>query len=210
MEDLNADIQEVQKLLAVATRPKVKSFLESQLTSLNGKLAALTPNTPQPLKVDKEQKAGSPMNAILDYVALTSYSWEQDTNNAKVGVSLDNVGSLPADKVVVTFTSDSVEVRAHGLNGKNYRFTKLVNTINPTKSSYKVRSGRVMLTLAKATPENWDKLEPAAGGKGKAGKGDDGNGMMEMMKNMYEDGDDETKKMIEKTMLESRQKQQFN
>ena len=84
--------------------------------------------------------------------------------------------------------------------------------IRPAESTLVVGKNRVTLRLKKLHGyDYWTQLK-AKGGKPKAAAGgkdgaDPMGGLMDIMKDMYEDGDDATKKMIAEAMIKSREKQ---
>jgi len=125
----------------------------------------------------------------------------------------------------------TVHFVAKNLNGKNYVFdiNELADKITPEKSEFKVKSGKskwiitwiqketfcicldmVVLMLKKYETKRWDylkmsekkiadkKISPPA-------KDEDPNAsLMNLMKQMYDDGDDEMKRTIAKAWTESR------
>lgn len=89
--------------------------------------------------------------------------------------------------------------------------------IDPANSKFKVKKDKITLLLRKA--DKWshfmnlvDKRKAARASAGKADKKKDQEdpsaGIMDMMKQMYEDGDDDMKKTIAKAFTESRQRRQ--
>ena len=109
------------------------------------------------------------------------------------------------DKVKCDFTTSSFDVIISGVEGKNYRLSKsnLDKDIKPEGSKVRVKDGRVVLLLAKAN--SWDfwtdlvsktKRSAGAGAGGGNGAGGADGGIMDMMKQMYDSGDDNMKRVI--------------
>eukprot|EP00742_Colponemidia_sp_Colp-10_P003194 GILJ01003403.1.p1 GENE.GILJ01003403.1~~GILJ01003403.1.p1 ORF type:complete len:257 (+),score=38.12 GILJ01003403.1:60-773(+) len=87
---------------------------------------------------------------------LGSYSYEDADQFVSVSVSLDGVGSLPADQVTTSFASTSFELLIRNHNGKNYRFAvpRLHAAIVPSECSHRVRPNRVIVKLKKEKKED--------------------------------------------------------
>jgi calcyclin binding protein len=99
------------------------------------------------------------------------------------------------------------------LNNINYniKFANLSNNIQPTESYVKLKSDMVTIFLKKANVGNsWADLVPSAGKEKALPKFDENadpqEGLMSLMKKMYEEGDDEMKRTISKAFTESRDK----
>jgi len=215
-QEIQADIAELQQFLQVAKRPIVRQCLEKQIAELKQKETSLgepstiknatpsvvaDPSIPAPMKVEKT-------NINILYSALSGYSWEQATDSVKILVSLEQVGTLAPGNVQVEFRTTTVDVKVHGLNNQNYRFSKILNEIKPEESSYTIKANRIILNLKKKESGNWEKLEPKKEKikKPELNDKDPNAGIMELMKNMYEEGDDEMKRTIAKAWTESRDK----
>ena len=136
--------------------------------------------------------------------------------------------SLPEkDGVVTEFAPTSVDVRVNELDGKNHCFSirETCHAIRPDASFVKVKSDSVSVLLAKADEgKKWAhlraseaaaaKAKSAAAASATAPKADDPAatadpqaGIMNLMKQMYDDGDDEMKRTIAKAWTESRDKE---
>lgn len=102
------------------------------------------------------------------------------------------------------------------LENKDYVLTinKLLNPIVPEQSTWKVKNDMVIVTIAKEKQENWSHVteleKKMSDSKKKLPEMDENShptdGLMSIMKNMYEQGDDEMKRMIAKAWTESQSK----
>merc|ERR1712226_592723 len=105
------------------------------------------------------------------------------------------------------------------LGGKNYNFSinHTCHQINTEKSYHKVKSDYLLVFLAKHNPgSTWSHIthaeKVAVDSKKKADepnlddKADPSAGLMNMMKKMYEEGDDEMKRTIAKAWTEGQDK----
>ncbi|KAJ1384604.1 Siah interacting protein, N-terminal [Sesbania bispinosa] len=204
-EDLALDLEELRHLQSIAKRPRTLSILSSEIRNLE-KLSSETSSArasqiPAPISTGTRV---SPSPA-LKYASLASFSWDQDNDKVKIYVSLEGVDE---SKIESKFKPMSFDVKFHDIQGKNYRcaISKLHKEIVPEKCKVVVKPTRVIITLVKASKANWldlhfkeDKLKP-----GLDKEKDPMAGIMDLMKNMYEDGDDEMKKTIAKAWTDAR------
>lgn len=208
------DLAELRSIQSIAKRPRVVSLISSEIRKLEklaeeaGSTVTLqtqtsTPTqTPTPTPISTAKVVSNP---AVNYVTLGSFSWDQDNDKVKIYVSLEGVDQ---EKMATVFKPMSVDVKFHDVQGKNYRcaIPKLNEGIVPEKCKVVVKPTRVIITLPKASKGNWldlhfkeDKLKPNMD-KG----GDPMAGIMDLMKNMYEEGDDEMKKTIAKAWTDAR------
>lgn len=205
--DLSLDLEELQYLQTIAKRPHVVSLISSQIQNIQKQLndaASVAPTpTPTPTPVSTNLKVTT--EPALKYTTLGSFSWDQDTEKIKIYVFLDGVDQ---EKVQTEFNPTSIDVKFHDIQGKNYRcaIPKLSKEIVPEKCKVLVKPTKVIITLVKASKGNWldlhfkeDKLKPSLDKER-----DPMAGIMDLMKNMYEEGDDEMKKTIAKAWTDAR------
>ncbi|KAK9093487.1 hypothetical protein Syun_028398 [Stephania yunnanensis] len=200
-EEYTLDLEELRNLQSIAKRPRVHNLITSEIANLE-KLSksATTQQAPAPLAPAKV-----PFAPVTNYTTLSSFSWDQDNEKLKVYVSLEGVEQ---EKVETVFKPTSLDIKFNDVQGKNYRcvIPKLNKEIVPEKSKVLVKPNRVIITLIKASKGTWldlhfkeDKLKPNLD-KGK----DPMAGIMDLMKNMYEDGDEEMKRTIAKAWTDAR------
>lgn len=95
------------------------------------------------------------------------------------------------------------------MNGMNYRLLKspLEKEVEVEKCKFTVKPDRVTIKLRKIkgqySYDNWADLVPKRA-KTEKEKADPTAGIMDMMKDMYDSGDDATKKAIGEAMIKSR------
>ncbi|KAH0643742.1 hypothetical protein KY290_033512 [Solanum tuberosum] len=203
--DLALDLEELQQLHSIAKRPRVLSLISSEIRNLEklSKDGASVSSSQIPAPVLTAAKVIH--NPSLNYVSVSSFSWDQDNDKVKIYLSLEGVDQ---EKMETDFKPMSFDAKFHDVHEKNYRFSlpKLNKEIVPEKCKVLVKPTRVVITLFKASKGNWldlhykeDKLKPSLD-KEK----DPMAGIMDMMKNMYEDGDEEMKKTIAKAWTDAR------
>lgn len=210
------DIEELQNLLNLSRRPLVQKLLKDKIDDLEKSGApppseesmeidaeplTLSPPPPKPVVVERH-----PIFPQISYSTLPSFAWDQDNERIKVYISLEGASS---ENIFSEFKKQSVDVKIHDLNGKNYRFgvPKLEKSIDPTESKVIVKPKRVIVSLKKSERGNWldlnykeSKLKP----KDKMDDKDPMGGIMDLMKNMYEEGDEDMKRTIAKAWTDAR------
>lgn len=208
-EELTLDLEELRQLQSIAKRPRTLSLISSEIRNLektlkeneNGASPVTAPQIPTPISTSVK----TPVNPALSYVTLASFSWDQDNDKVKIYVSLEGVEQ---EKIQTEFKPMSFDVKFHDVQGKNYRCAvpKLNKEIEPEKCKVMVKPTRVIITLFKASKGNWtdlqfkeDKLKPNLDKER-----DPMAGIMDLMKNMYEEGDEEMKRTIAKAWTDAR------
>lgn len=198
--------------MTIASRPSIVDVLKKQEAAIKAKIAEEEKKMPAPAPT---AAASSPAPATtttnINWIQPSGYYWEDTTTHVKISFSIPGVHEIPASAVQTSFTKDGFELTVRDLKGRNYRqvLTNLHASIRPTESSHTVRKDRVVVSLKKQTPEKWydllaskkstttpkfeDKKDPSAG-------------IMDLMRNLYEEGDEEMKRTIAKAWTESRQK----
>merc|ERR1719431_430273 len=153
-------------------------------------------------------------------IQLKDYSWDQSEKFVKLYLTnLPGLSSLPNEQIITNFTQQSVAVKVENLSGKSFNFSinNTCHQINPDKSYHKAKSDYLLVFLAKHNPgSSWSHItaaeKAAADLKKKADepkldeKADPSAGLMNMIKKMYEDGDDDMKRTIAKAWTEGQDK----
>ncbi|XP_022955235.1 calcyclin-binding protein-like [Cucurbita moschata] len=207
-EEFSLDLEELRHLQSIAKRPRVISLISSQICNLEKlskeTVSAPSLQTPTPIPISTST-AKVPINSAIVYTPLPGFSWDQDNDKLKIYISLEGIDQ---EKVEAVYKETSVDIKFHDVKGKNYRFAihKLNEEIVPEKSKFLVRPTRAVITLFKASKGNWldlqmkeDKLKPSLDKERNPMAG-----IMDLMKNMYDDGDDEMKKTIAKAWTDAR------
>ncbi|XP_040533458.1 calcyclin-binding protein [Gallus gallus] len=207
-EELQKDLEEVKELLAKATRKRLRDVLMMEKHKLE--LEIKNQPLPKPKDVIEEEKS-----SLGGYtVKINNYGWDQSDKFIKIYVSLNGVQKLPAENVQVNFTERSFDLLVKNLNGKNYTmtFNNLLKPISVEGSSRKIKTDTVLVMCKKKREEKWEcltQVEKESKEKEKAAydTSDPSEGLMNLLKKMYAEGDDEMKRTINKAWVESREKQ---
>ena len=234
MDDLREDIEELEVLRKQAKRARNLSLLDKALYDLREEVAANAgqagesdpapqtnatptieiPEAPSaPSKVVKPPPANPSLPAGMEFIPITTFGWDSGEYNSPwvcVYITLEGVGSVK-DAVECTFAKDGFDLTVKGLKGKNYRLLKdnLEHDIIPNESKRIVKRDRVTIKLKKVkgeySYETWQNLTAKKNKAEKQKKKDDPmGGIMDMMKDMYDSGDDQMKKVIGEAMLKSK------
>ncbi|EQC40112.1 hypothetical protein SDRG_02765 [Saprolegnia diclina VS20] len=216
--DIMDDIQELQSLLATVKSPRLAADLTALLRAKEMDLAKTQAQAPVATPAPTPTVYAPPRIAETEvYTEVSTFGWEDEGyGKPKVMVyitsGIDGVGELPASQVTCDFTKHSFDLKIKQLRGKNYRLVRyhLDKEIDPKKSKFLFKKNRVTITLWKADEKNtWSNLtakNPGAASAAKANPSDPSAGIMDMMKNMYDEGDEEMKRTIAKAWTESRNK----
>uniref|UniRef100_A0A1B6MMV3 Calcyclin-binding protein n=1 Tax=Graphocephala atropunctata TaxID=36148 RepID=A0A1B6MMV3_9HEMI len=213
INELKSDVEELNKLLAQSTRQKSKDVLSLEIRKIQTEISRLQD------QISSSNENGKPTPAVSQQtrcyeVKLNNYAWDQSDKFVKIFVTLKNVHTLSTESVYTDFTDNSMELHMNGLDNRNYTLPikNLLEKIDGSKSSWKVKTDMVVVSLAKVEAgKTWSHLtasekkakEPKATPK-LSDNADPSAGLMDLMKQMYEDGDDDMKRTIAKAWTEGR------
>lgn len=214
-DELKLDVEELNKLLQQASRQKVKDLLSIEIRKLQTELNKLLESYKnEPTKPSDKIVTSSPM---FYEIKLNDYCWDQTDTTMTFYLTLENVQQVPKESVVCNFTEKSFDLHILGLDNKNYNLTinNLCEEIEPSKSSFKVKKNLVIVTVVKKEAKVWLhvtrvekrlKTSKSSAMPEMGDEGDPGASIMNLMKKMYQDGDDNMKRTIAKAWAESQQK----
>ncbi|OQS07358.1 hypothetical protein THRCLA_00622 [Thraustotheca clavata] len=212
--DLMDDIHELEAILQHVKSPRLLDELSHLLRTKQAALDELeqpvvAPSPSPPITV-------APVPPVDEdvYTEVSTFGWEDEGYgkhkvNVYITSGIDGVGTLPPSNVTCDFTKYSFDLKIKQLNGKNYRLIRhhLDKEIDTKKSKYIYKKNRVTITLWKADEkQSWMNLTAKNLNASKPSSSDPSAGIMDMMKNMYDEGDDEMKRTIAKAWTESRNK----
>ncbi|XP_033326769.1 calcyclin-binding protein [Megalopta genalis] len=213
-DEVKLDIEELDKLLQQASRQKVKDVISVEIRKLQTDLKKLQEDEKSaPIK-----SSDATVNTTQKFyeVKLNNYGWDQTDTSVKLYVTLENVQQLPKESVVCNFTEKSLDLHVLGLDNKNYVLTinNLCEEIEPTKSCFKVKKDMVIVSVIKKEMKTWSHVtgieKRIKTSKSSLPDMDDesdtGSKIMNLMKTMYHEGDDDVKRTIAKAWTESMQK----
>ncbi|PAV88187.1 hypothetical protein WR25_24818 [Diploscapter pachys] len=212
---ISADLEELLKLRSQANRANVQTFLDDKIQQLAAEQAKLTSVEQKP--VTPQVTLSTSNTAVLPTIKLTNYAWDESDKFVKIYLTLPKIETLPADQIIHNFGGNNFDVFVNNLEGKNYsiEMKSLRDEIVPESSSVKQKTGDLLIMMKKKTEgKKWEcltkteyiekeKRKPKLDDKADA---DPQASLMTMMKQLYDDGDDEMKRQIRKTWHESQKK----
>ncbi|XP_074078190.1 calcyclin-binding protein isoform X1 [Macrotis lagotis] len=215
---LRKDLEEVKELLGKASRKRIRDVLTAEKTKLETEIKHKTKQKGHEKgeTIDNEKPAAVVAPISTGYtVKINNYGWDQSDKYVKIYITLNGVHQVPTENVQVQFKERSFEVLVKNLNGKNYSMTvnNLLKPISVEASSRKIKTDTVLVLCKKKQEQKWDYLtqvEKVCKEKEKSSFDNDtdpSEGLMNVLKKIYEDGDDEMKRTINKAWVESREKQ---
>eukprot|EP00054_Salpingoeca_dolichothecata_P037076 m.9645 g.9645 ORF g.9645 m.9645 type:complete len:216 (-) comp7235_c0_seq1:194-841(-) len=150
------------------------------------------------------------------YKPITNYAWDQTSKSVKLYVSFSDIDKLPTENIQVNFEDEKVEaIIVDARKSHHQLLLQLAGPINPESSSFKLRPGRLVITMKKKDETNWpgvtlaDKKKKEEAIKPPSSKSKDkdpASGIVDMMKDLYDKGDDEMKRTIAKAWADASNK----
>ena len=220
IKELGEDIQELQQILEKsATRKNVKTLMTLWIEKLEAekKKMETVMESATPKKIDPVQNAINKIDTMV-FETIAKFGWDDEGKKVKIYITsgIDGVGSIPKDNITCEFEDQSLDLKIQDLKGKNFRlrFPKLQHEIEIAECKFNIKTNGISITLFKKDKgEKWTDLKPkkslvdSAKDVTKKGTDKDAYGdLMSMMKNMYENGDDDTKRMISESWQKSQDK----
>ncbi|CAF1474249.1 unnamed protein product [Adineta steineri] len=218
IQEVTTDIDEVKRLIDQTNRPRIKQNLELQQQKFEKELIQLQE------KLQKQQQqatdeAASNITASARTQLYTKdisvYAWDQTDKFIKVYVqNLDGVGNLPENQIQCSFEKRGFHLQIQNLKNINYSLKRihLLHDIQPDQSNFKVKKDMVILSLRKIESKNWEcflqdeKKTPMKPLPKLDNTKDSNESFMNMVEEMYEKGDDDTKRAIAKAWVQSKEK----
>uniref|UniRef100_U5ENM9 Calcyclin-binding protein n=1 Tax=Corethrella appendiculata TaxID=1370023 RepID=U5ENM9_9DIPT len=217
MEELTKDIEELKLLEEKACRQRSKNLLLIERRKLETELINLRETS---IAAESKTKTTVPPTNRRTRIDLKEYAWDQSDKFTKIFISIDGVHKLPEDSVIVNFTEKSMNLLVTDLNNKDYTFVvnNLLEAIDVEKSYRKVKTDMIAIYMKKVkegskwsymtqTEKRLKDSKMADTSDALADNKDDPSaGLMNVIKKMYDSGDDEMKRMINKAWHEGQTK----
>jgi calcyclin binding protein len=220
MEPTEADLKELKRILAFGSTPYIEGVLKAEISRLSQLLAEpvadgssaapAPPPTPAPTPPAAPPKRAGPRRL---YEGISSYAFSDSSEVAKIIIS--DIEGLSGATIEFTPTERafSITVLRDGQGLSNLRLTvDPLKKIVPSGSRYVVRGRTLTVLLSKKKKGTWTKLKKTTSGikKPKANepkpKEDSNTALMDMMKKMYDEGDDDMKRTMQKAWWEAQHK----
>lgn len=213
--ELRLDVEELKNLLAAAQRQRVKDVLlvdirklETEITLRHEESQPTTTQTSRPVQP----------RVYMPTIDVKNYAWDQSDKFLKIYATVPQVETINKEQVTCSFKNRSFSLHCEDVHGKNYccEVTHLMEEIDPAGSHIKIKPNNVVIMLQKkeagkkwpyiTTTEKKIKDKPEIKSMDKDST-DPNESIMNLMKKMYEEGDDDMKRTIAKAWTESQEKQ---
>lgn len=213
--ELRADLKEYESLRAGAHRKNVQCVLDREIDQLRREVLTLEAKAAK-AKADSNAKTAGQEKSSLYNENITNYAWDQSDKFMKLYLTVGDLSAVAASDIESSFTERSVTVKVK-LPTKicHLHIARLCEDVVAADSYCKKKTDYVLVMLKKSeSSKTWPYVtekEKKAKDKDmpKMNPGDDPNaGITNMLKKMYDSGDDEMKRQIGKAMYESQMKQQ--
>lgn len=220
-EEIQLDLEELKSLLAQAKRRKVRTFLNNQIAILENKIqsshAQKSTLTASNTTTNTTNTSTSSSSVVTKFTPITVYSFDQDEGKVNVYIHLKGI-SPERTTVDLQCTDQSFDLKLFHVVPqrqvvRNYRLniTKTDGPIDKMKSSVKLKEDRAILTLIKTNDRHWLQLpyKKMVGEDFDPERHDPAKGLIGMMKQLYEEGDEETKRTIAKTWAQTEKQNKY-
>lgn len=229
IEMFKLDLEDLTNLIGQSKRPNIKRQLEEYKRNLEFLLKEEEKKAEKE-KASKEaqakseastetastQKAEPQFNVnALNFQTINKYALDTSSNNFVKIYITDGFADLKthdSNNIKSKFTKNSFDVYILNWQKKNFRFScfNLCKDIVPENSYTKATSSGLIIYLAKANKgDYWDNLEKKKSmlsndiNDPKNKNKDPNESLMDMMRDMYQNGDPEMKKMIAEAWTKS-------
>ncbi|KAJ9448885.1 hypothetical protein DIPPA_22343 [Diplonema papillatum] len=214
LDTLATDLSEAERLAKETTSARLQGVLAREIALLRDEVEAAkakATETAAAAAAAASAGAGSgpagPTRKTVLRREFPSYSWDQTEKTLKFRASFpdgwacsegsQDVSKADDDNVIVEFATDKGII--------TLRVENLQKPVEADKLQFKFKPGYVLVTVPKRTWGTWIELrnKDKATIDKKVDEAPDKT-LMTMMKNLYDDGDDEMKRTISEAMRQSR------
>jgi calcyclin binding protein len=223
LEALGKRLQkEGEALRRISTTNHTSSSSTSTSKSASTITTAIMTTQQQSESYMSQQSVTVTLPSSVKYMPIDRFAFDAGGYNepfVTLYIDMPNVGTV-RDAVSCQFTKSSFDLIISNLQNKSYRLYKdnLEKEIDPEKSKHIVKANKVIIKLHKIKTSEfggydyWTKLsDPKKSNKlgnnninATSKKDDPSSSIMDMMKQMYDEGDDNMKKIIGETMMKQR------
>ncbi|XP_045473027.1 calcyclin-binding protein-like [Harmonia axyridis] len=218
IREVNKDLYEIESLLNVARRQKIKNFLSIELRRLISEKSKLEEAYRDEKTNDKKDTKIIPLGERSYRLKIDKYAWDQSPKYVKFFLTLPKVHQMNPENIRCEFGTDSVSLSVKNLENKEYVFdiTRLLHPVIPEKSYWRIKSDTIVIFLVKSSVIKWTYLtktdeENAQKKRNKYNvdktEKHNENSLFSLMRDMYEKGDDTLKRTIAQAWSEGHSNQ---
>lgn len=203
-------------LLDKASRQRVKDIISIELRKIETEVIKLKDD----IKTTVPSLTANTSNLTPKryVVELQSYAWDQSDKYVKIFITFEDTDTpLENEMVNVEFTEKSLKLKITNFLSKDHSLiiNNLLEEIDVGKSHWKVKKDMITIFMKKVNENHkWNyitstekrlkdsKSKEMADNMSLGDQADPGAGLMNVLKKMYDSGDSETKRMINKAWQE--------
>ncbi|XP_055897199.1 calcyclin-binding protein-like [Biomphalaria glabrata] len=208
LDELRLDLEEYEQLHSNAKRPRVQEMILKEISRVRHEITQLETTA-------ASQTAPPSATPTVYEENITNYAWDQSDKFMKMYLTLSNLDQITQDSIQATFTSRSVTIKIQFPNKvSTLHIARLCEDVVPKECYCKKKSDYVLVMLKKSdVGKTWSYLTEREKKSKELKKPkldeqeDPGDSLTKLLKNMYDDGDDEMKRTISKAFYESQKKQ---
>ena len=217
--NIRRHFEELRKNMTILLDQEKKNIEKTLRKSAEENKPTSDQSTEAKENVNPATEQNKTFNESLNFVTISKYSLDTSSDKfVKVYLTegLENLKNINPKNILTNFTEKTFDVCVLDWNKKNFRFNcrNLNKNINPKGSYAKPTSSGLILYLEKAkSGDHWDSLEKKkslVGGEENEespetakGAKDPSASLMDMMRDMYQSGDPEMKKIIAEAWTKS-------
>ncbi|GFO45673.1 calcyclin binding protein [Plakobranchus ocellatus] len=214
LNELRLDLAEYEQLHRTAKRLKVQQSLSREIEKLRRDIATAEAKEEAKAAQSNGSFAVSSDGSRLYEENVTNYAWDQSDKFMKLYLTLDNLSSISEQDIQSEFANRSVTVKVKFQKKVcTLHIARLCEDISPKESYIKKKSDYVLVMMKKSDAgKTWPwvterEKKNKEKDKPKVDDSDPSAGITSLLKNMYDEGDDEMKRTISKAFYESQMKQ---
>jgi len=211
--ELEKDIAELELLRQSATRGNVQTFLDNTLTQWRLKLDSMRAGERRTITTENATSINvtTSGNSARPLKTLSTYAYDESDKYVKIYYSIAGcTQALAPEKIMTEFGADSFRIICTDVGKIDYEITVkgLLHPVDPEKCVAKPKSDSLLVMLKKRKEgQTWGSLLKLDKSKQpKAPNFEDNtdpqDSLMKMMKQMYDEGDDDMKRTMRKAWHE--------
>ncbi|KAI8813817.1 HSP20-like chaperone [Cladochytrium replicatum] len=209
------DEAEIRTLLLHAHRPAVRELLNkglAEIESLHSVPQQVNQVSSTEVSIRENHTNVSPLAPPHLTRIIDKYGWTESSESVTIYITIDALASSPPEEPPQLLHVDNGIEMFAVIKGILYKFklSNLHGEIDEEGSMAKVKKDKVVVILRKKVKGNWGSLKRKENAKkpslGTEKEEDPSASIMKMMKQMYDEGDDDMKRTLAKAWTEANDK----
>uniref|UniRef100_A0A0N4ZK22 Calcyclin-binding protein n=1 Tax=Parastrongyloides trichosuri TaxID=131310 RepID=A0A0N4ZK22_PARTI len=201
---LEATIKECKRLIDITSNGTIQEKLKDLIET----------STKELLEIQAKEKKESPVvkSSTRSLTKITNYSYEDSNKTLKLYIPIPGAKEASLESFRLNIKSEELAFNATDINGKDYEFILkgLYGKVIPEECTFKQKTDMILIVLKKAKEDKWSTVLKLGDKKKKmdldTNETNPEEGIMNLMREMYENGDDQMRKTIGEAMMKAREK----